>query len=243
MRSENHSGRVAAEPPTALTESDLDALRRYDTCKLANAIETFQSRLRNQGYARPGLRCMFPEFPPVIGYAVSSRVRSINPSMTGDPYYERTDWWATMDRYPKPKIVVIQDLDHPAGMGAVAGEIHSEILKTLGCAGLVTNGAVRDLPAVRRMGFPMFAPHVSPSHAYTHMIDFDRPVEIFGLQIAPGDVLCGDCHGVISIPKSIVRELPAVLARLDRHERSVIDLCRSAEFSLDRLRAEVKKLA
>jgi len=72
------------------------------------------------------------------------------------------------------------------------------------------------------------------------MIDFGRPVEIRGLRIAPGDLLCGDRHGVISIPLEIAAELPAVAARQAQKERRVIDLCDSPAFSVDRLRAEIE---
>ena len=34
-----------------LTEEDLDALRQFDTCMISNAIETFDARLRNTGFA------------------------------------------------------------------------------------------------------------------------------------------------------------------------------------------------
>lgn len=239
-------------PPTAetniaplapvLTPDQLEGLQKFDTCSLANAIEKLDVRLRNEGYTGPGLRCMTGEFPTMLGYAVTSRVRSANPPTTGHRYYDRTDWWTKLDTYPSPRIAVIQDIDPTPGSGAVAGEIHSAILRALKCVALVTNGTVRDLPAVRRMGFPLFACHVSVSHAYVHIVDFGGPVEICGLKIQPGDLLCADCHGVLSIPPELAAQLPEVATKLASHERKVIDLCNSPEFSLSRLRTEVQEL-
>jgi regulator of RNase E activity RraA len=108
--------------------------------------------------------------------------------------------------------------------------------------GVVTDGAVRDLPAVRALRFPMFACHVSVSHAYVHMVDFGSPVEICGLKIHSGDLLYGDCHGVLSIPHEIADEVTAKAAELLKKERTVIDLCRSPEFSIEKLRAVVRDL-
>jgi 4-hydroxy-4-methyl-2-oxoglutarate aldolase len=224
----------------ALTSTQFEALSRLDACQIANAIEEFDVRLRNEGFTRPGLRCLFPEFPPMLGYAVTSQIRGSNPPPTGHSYPDRTDWWTLMQSVPGPRIAVIQDIDPEPGLGAFVGEIHARILKSLGCAGVVTNGAVRDIRSVRALGMAMFAMNVSPSHAYVHMVDFGQPVEICGLRIRSGDLLFGDCHGVIAIPLEIAADLPAAALRQSRKEQSIIELCGSSEFSIARLRAELK---
>ncbi len=68
------------------------------------------------------------------------------------------------------------------------GEIHAAIGIALHCVGCVTNGAVRDLPAVEAMGFQLYARHTSVSHAYAHITEFGQPVEIDGLKISSGDL-------------------------------------------------------
>ena len=78
------------------------------------------------------------------------------------------------------------------------GEIHATIGMALKCVGCVTNGAVRDFPAVEAMGFQMYAGNVSVSHAYAHIIEFGEPVEIGGLKISSGDLLHGDRHGILT---------------------------------------------
>ena len=93
-------------------------------------------------------------------------------------------------------------------MGAFVGEIHAAIGIALHCVGCVTNGAVRDLPAVEAMGFQLYARHTSVSHAYAHIIEFGEPVEIDGLKISSGDLLHGDRHGVLTIPIAIAGQVP-----------------------------------
>lgn len=229
-------------PDARVAPETLEALRQFDTCAIANAIERFQVRLRNEGYCGPGLRCIFGEFPTVVGYAFTSRIKTANPPFPGEHYYDRTDWWSALAGWTSPHIAVIADMDDHPGRGAVAGELHCTILQRLGCAALVTNGAVRDLPAVRRLGFPLFAAHATVGHAYIHRIDFGQPVAIFGLNIHPGDLLCGDCHGLLSIPKEIADGIPAVVQEIQRHERKVIDLCRNPAFSIEKLREAVQTL-
>ena len=51
----------------ALSPAQLHALRLLDSCVVANAIETFHDRLRNEGFADGGVRCLFPELDPLVG--------------------------------------------------------------------------------------------------------------------------------------------------------------------------------
>jgi regulator of RNase E activity RraA len=155
--------------------------------------------------------------------------------MTGQCYLERTDWWSALERIPVPRIAVIQDTETGTGLGSAAGEVHAAILKAFRCEGIITNGSVRDVPRVSRMGFPMFARSVSVSHSYHHVVEYDRPVEILGLEIHPGDLLYADCHGVISIPLEIAAELPAAAERIRAHEQGIIAVCQSRDFSPEKL--------
>lgn len=218
----------------------MNALLKYDTCSIANAIETFDVRLRYEGFPRPGLRWMCESLKPVLGYATTSRVKTSHPPPDGRSYLDRTDWWDDLAGMPHPLIAVIEDVDESPGFGSVAGEVHSSILQALGCSGLITNGAVRDIPALEAMGFAVLAKEVSPSHAYAHVVDHGLPVDIRGLRINPGDLLMMDRHGLVNIPLDIAAELPAAIERQRAKDRRVIDLCRSPEFTLEKLKAAVR---
>jgi regulator of RNase E activity RraA len=137
--------------------------------------------------------------------------------------------------------VVIQDVDSRPGTGALLGEVHSSILLALGCVGAVTNGAVRDLPAIEATRFQLFAGSVAVSHAYAHIVEIGGEVELGGLKIKPGDLLHGDRHGILSVPKRLVAKIPSVAARLAEQERTLIALCNSRDFTLEKLRAAVKE--
>jgi len=226
-----------------LSSSQLEAIQQFDTCTIANAIERFKVRLRNEGFTRPGLRCVTKGANRLLGYAATSKVRSANPPMTGTAYtayLDPTDWWSNIGELPAPRIAVIQDTDSSPGRGACVGEVHAAILKALQCNGVITNGAVRDLPAVSKLDFPMFAPLVSVSHAYMHSMDFGQPVEIFGLQVRAGDLLYADCHGVVSIPIEIAAELPEAAARIRSKEQRIVRLCLSPDFSTEKLLQEIR---
>lgn len=223
-----------------LTADHLATLRKLDTCTVANAVETFNVRLRNEGFANRSIRCLTPAAAPLVGFAATVRIRCSNPPMRGHSHPDRTDWWNSLLQIPAPRVVVIQDVDEAAGTGGFIGDVHAAILQTLGCVGVVSNGTVRDLPAITPTGFQLFAAGLAVSHAYVHIVDFGHPVEVGGLAVKPGDLLHADMHGVLSVPLEIAVQVPAAAARLMERERKVIALCQSKEFSPDQLRAAVK---
>jgi regulator of RNase E activity RraA len=223
-----------------MTTGIIEFLCRTDTCSVSNAIETLHVRMRNDGYVDGSCRCMFPDLPPVAGYAVTGSIRTSAPPIKGFCYYHRADWWHYVASVPGPKIIVIEDLDHIPGAGALLGEIHAEIGKALGCVGYLTNGAVRDLGALKAIGFQCFARDASVSHAYAHVVEFGVPVRIGGLNVSPGDLLHGDLNGVHSIPPSVIDRLPAIVDEIKAHESELISLCRNSEFSIEKLEEAIR---
>jgi len=215
--------------------ADLEKIRSLDTCTVSNAIERFNVRLRNEGFVSGSLRCRFPNLPPMLGYAVTGRIRSSSPPMSGRCYYDRMDFWNHMAAMPEPRVLVLQDVDRAPGFGAFVGEIHATISLALGCVGYITNGSVRDLPAVRAMGFHLFSGSVAVSHAYAHLVEFGEPVEIGGLKISPGDLIQGDRHGVQIIPLPLVGEIAEEAAKIQSEEQELLTFCRSPQFSLQGL--------
>jgi regulator of RNase E activity RraA len=225
-----------------LTPVRLEQLRRFSTCLVASAIERFEVRLPNTGFSDSSIRCIFDDLPPVVGYAATARIRTADPPMEGGGYlYDRVEWWRDILTIPPPRIVVIQDVDSHPGIGALVGEVHANILQALGCVGVVTNGAVRDLNAVRASGFQLFAGNISVSHAYAHVFDFGGAVNVARMNIHPGDLLHADRHGVLSVPVEIADRIPPVAAELADRRHRIVDLCRSADFSIERLQEFFQK--
>lgn len=231
---------MAAE--SFLTEEDLDALRRFDSCMISNAIETFDARLRNTGFADASIRCMFEDAPAMVGYAATARLRSGEPPVVGGSFRDRADFWNSILEIPAPRVLVLEDIDTPPGRGAFLGDMHAAILKALGCVGYVTNGAVRELPSVQAMGIQLFAGNVAVSHAYAHIFEIGRAVDIVGMEVRPGDLLHGDRHGVLTIPAQIAADIPAAAERLQSTEQKIIDFCKSPDFSVENLREVIKTL-
>jgi len=196
--------------------------------------------LHNTGFTDSRIRCMFEDAPPIVGYAVTARLRSGAPPIVGGTFRDRADFWNGILEIPSPRILVLEDQDDPPGRGAFVGDMHAAILKALGCIGYLTNGAVREIPSVRTLGIQLFAGSVAVSHAYAHIFDVGASVNVAGMEVRPGDLLHGDRHGVLTVPTEIAAAVPAVAADLHRREQKVIDFCRSSAFSVEKLSEIVK---
>ena len=221
----------------------MDRLAKFDTPTICNAIELFDVRPRNTGYMDGSVQCNFPEFPPVVGFAVTASFRSSAPPASGDAYDAMDEQVKLFEAQPGPAVVVIQDLDEPP-VAAVFGEIMCTTYKAFGAAGLVTNGAGRDLDQVRDIGFPVFTGSTICSHAYCHLLDVGKPVHVGGLDVMTGELMHGDINGVTSIPLDIATEVAEVARQVVDAEKNLLDyLSTPGEKSPDKvatLRNELK---
>jgi 4-hydroxy-4-methyl-2-oxoglutarate aldolase len=219
-----------------LSLSAFRQLQHLDTCAASNAIERLNVRLRNEGSVSGRvLRCQFPEMSPMLGYAVTGCIRSTSAPVSGHVYHENMNWWRYLVSIPQPRVMVLQDVDDHVGAGALVGELHAVIAQALECVGFVTNGAVRDLPAIEALGFHLFAGNVAVSHMYAHVSEYGKPVELGGLTISPGDLIHGDRHGIHIIPLPVASKIPKVAAQIRKEKRNLKNFCRSPGFSLERL--------
>jgi len=217
-------------------------LQRYSTPTICNAIERLKTRLRNEGYAiNTGLENRNPQAQPMVGYAITLHMRTANPPIKGRTYQDREDWWDVVLSLPSPRIAVIQDLDFPSAAGSVVGIIHALIFKALGCNGIVTNGAVRDVSLIQKEKIHLYSSELVPSHAYSHIVEVGKPVTIAGLAIKQGDLLHGDVNGITSLPLKSLKDILLNAQQIQEKEKNIIEFYHSKEFTLKKLKELVKE--
>jgi regulator of RNase E activity RraA len=219
----------------------IDALKKISSPSVANAIETFNVRPRDQGNMSSAIRTLFPELGPLVGYAVPCVIRAEPQPLQGHRA-STYGWWDYVLTIPAPRVIVVHDLDDPRGQGAQWGEVQANIHKALGCVGVVTDGSVRDLDEVKALGFQFAAAHVSVSHAYVHMVDFGLPVKVGGLWVKPGDLIHADHHGAVTVPIDIAAKIPEAVGKVEADERQIIGVCQSRDFTVDKLKDLYKKI-
>jgi regulator of RNase E activity RraA len=224
--------------PSLPDPADLEALKAFDTPTVCNALELIVPARRAVGFTRRPLIAAFPDLKPVVGFARTAIIRSRepHPRSRDEATRVRLAYYEHIAAQPLPSIAVIQDIDAPDhGFGAFWGEVQSNIHKGLGCAGVVTDGSVRDLDAMAA-NFFVLAGSIMPSHAYVHLVDFGGTVSVAGMVVSPHDVIHADRHGAVVVPPAAIKELPAAVALLARREKVIIDAAKSPGFSVAGLR-------
>lgn len=219
--------------PDPLSEAQLAELRSFNSPTICNAIERFNVIPRNQGFMNSTIRCMYPEMEPMVGYAVTAKIAANAPA-DPDKRVPGSLVWEAIAQTPGPAVLVIEDEDE-IPIGSYWGEVNGNVHFALGCIGTVTNGGVRDLDEVRRLGFHFFAAHILVSHAYVHLTAAGGPVTVGGLVVYPGDLIHADKHGVATIPLQIAPEVAAAARALEESERRIINYCQSPEFTREGL--------
>ena len=231
-------------PEAPLRAAELQALCRFDTPTICNALELVAPGRRALGFTTQTLICPFPQLPPTVGYARTALIRSALPPglSPAEQRQARLEYYRYVADGGGPKIVVIQDVDLRIGFGCFWGEVQTAIHKGLGCKGLVTDGGVRDLDAVAPE-FQVLCGKVTPSHAWVHAIAFGGTVDVFGMVVRSDDLIHADRHGAVVIPLEVAREVPKAVELCARREEPILKVARSPDFSLDALERAMAEAA
>ena len=113
----------------------------------------------------------------------------------------------------------------------VAGDVLCARMESRGVAGLVTDGAIRDVAGVELTGLPVWAGGTAspaPGNSLT-FADWGLPVACGGAAVFPGDIIAADRDGAIVIPAHMAERVAAEAAEIDRFDAWVITKVQAGE--------------
>ncbi len=223
---------TAPSASTVLSAEQLATLRALDTPTVCNAIEAFKVRGRVEGFCGMDVRCLSPQLGVMVGYAVTLTVDSTTPGTSQDDRVWH-DWMQAMASSPQPVVVVMQDVGPQPRKSAHFGEVMGTLSRRLGAIGVLTNGGVRDLDEVRRLGLHYLAAGVVPAHGQPRLLAVNVPVVIDGVAIQPGDLIHGDVNGVTLVPLAIAGRVAEAAQVVRETEVELMDYINGPEFSID----------
>jgi regulator of RNase E activity RraA len=175
----------------------------------------------------------------MVGSAKTVTIRARHP-VSGPSYMQkRMDYLDYVAAAPRPSVVVAEDKDEPPGHGAFWGEVQTNVHKALGCLGTVTNGSIRDIPAVAE-GFQMLAGSIAPSHAYVHVVEFGVSVTIYSMEVKSGDLIHADRHGAVVVPVEKIDAMQAALDGLMKQEARIVAAARAPGATVETIKAALR---
>lgn len=106
---------------------------------------------------------------------------------------------------------------------ATLGNILSARVAARGGAGIVTDGAFRDSPAIKEIDLPTFAraANANLSNTIHFPSEINVPIACGGVTVLPGDVLVGDGEGVAVIPRALADEVAHAAAEQEEREKFI----------------------
>jgi len=226
---------VTAQQSKPIPDGLIEYLRTVDTPTLSNAVEELSVRPRTEGFAPLSIRCLFPEFGRMTGFAVTAQVETMTQMGTrAAPRFH--ELFEAIHKCPKPAIVVLQEIGAHRDYAAHTGEIMATISQRLGAIGIVSDCGVRDIPEVRALKMHYFARGAVASHAHYRVVAAGEPVQIEGMVVQPGDVLHGDENGLMVVPNCDWEALKKAVDKVRSTERALLEYVRGDTFTMDGLR-------
>ena len=135
--------------------------------------------------------------------------------------------------HARPGDVLVLTSVEPAPV-AFVGDLLATQAQARGVAGILVDGAVRDLDELAELGLPIWTRFVRAQGATKGDVGkLDVPVVVGGVEIRPGDLVVMDCDGAVAVPADRVDEvLPAARERAER-ETAVRQRYRDGDLSYD----------
>ena len=194
---------LTAAPDNRPAQSDLTAilegLREFDTALLANTIGYIDRTPSHEYYMGGSIQSVTPSLGPTVGVAATCEMDTSTPGNDHelDLYCEQLDQIGCMT---EPVIWVVKAVGSRPDHECIMGDGMAKDLTSLGCIAIVTDGGVRDVAGMMTLPFAAYARGTTIHHCGLRMRSINRPVEIGGITVSPGDVLHANHEGVIRIP-------------------------------------------
>ncbi len=214
--------------PKVLTDEIRDQLGSVSTATL-----THQLQMRGiRSTFLSGLKPTHPELR-MVGRARTLRYVALREDVRLTGPGERTGQKQVVETVEPGDVVVMEARGVPDA--GTIGDIFAMRVHALGGAGVITDGALRDTPAITAIDLPVY--HQS-SHGATygrhHMpYSVDDSITCAGVFVQPGDILVGDAEGAVVIPHALVAEVAAAAVAQEEVEEFAIERVAAGESTDD----------
>ena len=218
----------ADEPMTAAAYEANPAamIEAYRHVEVASVSDAMEQTLHQKRYMSHRMQAIFST--KFAGFAVTVKLKK---EENHDP--DALNGMLQAIDTGKPGSVFVMDVQDGADIAGMGGLMGTAMLSR-NFAGAVIDGGVRDLPQLKKIGFPVYALGPVPSTSVGHYRfgGADLPITCDGVPVKPGDVVAADQDGVVVVPRESAAQILVQAQKLDFSEHSmyaVIEKYRSIE--------------
>lgn len=190
----------------------IDAYRHVEVASVSDAMEQLLHERRYMShhmqaifptkFAGPALTVLLVKQENHDPHALDGMLKAIDTGKPGSVY-----------------VMKVEDGADIAGMGGLMGTA----MLSRDFAGAVVDGGVRDLPQLKKIGFPVYALGPVPSTSVGHyrFASMNSTITCDGVTVAPGDIIAADQDGVVVVPRNDAARVLVLAQKLDNSEHSM----------------------
>ena len=215
------SVRQAAAPETAAVVDPLIA--GFEKSTVASVSDAMDQVVGRRGYLSHDIRPFVPG--RFAGRAATALVRPASPEQATPALAVRHP--VEMIDAADPGDVGVIVMEGSLDVAAIGG-LMGTAAKARGMAGMVLDGAVRDIAELRALELPVYARSASPATAVGRYASVSKqvPVECAGVTVSPGDIIVAGEDGVVVVPKDRAAEVLKRAQEIDERETKMVPFIR-----------------
>ena len=209
---------VHADSPLTAADYERDPARMieaYRHVEAASVSDAEEQLLHEKHYLSHKVQAIFPTKFAGVALTVLLKKEENNDPQALAGMLSAIDSGGTGSVY----VMKVEDGEDIAGMGGLMGTA----MFARGFAGAVVDGGVRDLPQLKRIGFPVYATGPVPSTSVSHYRfgGMNGTIEVAGAKVSGGDIIVADQDGVVVVPQAHAVEVLLRAQKLDESEHSM----------------------
>ena len=218
----------------------IEQLHQFSTPSVLNGLKRLGVATDNlETMDRQIIGCMAPDLGVRVGFAATRKLATRRSGPAGGGIKAGPD--QGLLSVPAPRFLVVENVGDWRGPVCCWGELTAHINVALDCRAGVTNGPVRDAPEMQALGFQTFANGIGPGGGHVDLLSVGEPVTVAGVTVKSGDLMHGDAHGVVKIPKELAADLPEAIRAAEAREQKLFAICRKPDFDMDELVAAMQQ--
>jgi 4-hydroxy-4-methyl-2-oxoglutarate aldolase len=182
------------------TRALIEQLREFESALITEAMGAMGCPDPESFYLGREIRLLTQTNEPLAGLAVTITCDTSTPGLKPS----NAGLWECLEQLKAasaPGVVIMKAVGSRPLYEAVLGDGMAKLMKSSGAVGVVTDGGVRDLAHIEKLGFTLFGAGTVSNHTPPVVKLATEPVVVSGVTFRNGDVVFGDRDGVILVPE------------------------------------------